>query len=147
MSHVAERYDTIRESAGRNKNLKPIRIAPVNLHGAFGFPQFHFHRMGRVIKKNLGQYANPNLAQSAKAAVLASMMEYLNGEEFVRIVTAPLAYKSPAFVQSTEQDLGVMGIEYSPTNANQRYAGCRVLVCVELRFSRLLEIKFPQRRS
>lgn len=85
--------------------------------------------MGRIIKKNLGQYANPNLAQSAKTAVLASIMEYLNGEEFVRIVTAQLAYKSPDFVMSTEQELGVMGVEYSPTNTRHRcatvlYVGC-----------------------
>lgn len=76
--------------------------------------------MGRVIKTNLGKYANPKLAQSAKAAVLASVIEYLNGEEFVRIVTAPLTYKSPDFVSSTEVELGVMGVSFSPTNARQR---------------------------
>lgn len=77
-------------------------------------------RMGRVIKTNLGKYANPKLAQSAKAAVLASVVEYLNGEEFVRIVTAPLSYKSPDFVSSTEAELGVMGVSFSPTSVRQR---------------------------
>ncbi|CAM9252967.1 unnamed protein product [Ectocarpus sp. 8 AP-2014] len=77
-------------------------------------------RTGRVIKTNLGKYANPKLAQGAKAAVLASVVEYLNGEEFVRIVTAPLNYQSPDFVRATEAELGVMGISFSPTNARQR---------------------------
>lgn len=76
--------------------------------------------MARVIKTNLGKYANPKLAQSAKAAVLASMVEYLNGEEFERIVTAPLNYISPDFVSSTEAELGTMGVTFSPTNARQR---------------------------
>lgn len=75
-------------------------------------------RMGRVIKTNLGKYANPKLAQGAKAAVLASVVEYLNGEEFVRIVTAPLNYTSPDFVGATEAELGAMGVKFSPTNAS-----------------------------
>lgn len=74
-----------------------------------------------MIKTNLGKYTNPKLAQSAKTAVLASVIEYLNGEEFVRIVTAPLNYKSPDFVSSTEAELGAMGVNFSPTNARQRY--------------------------
>ncbi len=84
--------------------------------------------MARVIKINLGKYANPKLAQSAKAAVLASMVEYLNGEEFERIVTAPLNYNSPDFVSSTEAELGTMGVNFSPTNARQRYS--RVWRCI-----------------
>lgn len=73
--------------------------------------------MGRVIKANLGKYANPKLAQGAKAAVLASITEYLNGDEFIRIVSAPLNYTSPDFVSSTEQELETIGINYSPMNA------------------------------
>lgn len=76
--------------------------------------------MGRIIKANLGKYANPKLAQGAKAAVLSSITEYLNGEEFVRIVSAPLNYTSPDFVVSTEQELETVGISYSPTNARHR---------------------------
>lgn len=70
--------------------------------------------MGRVIKTNLGKYSNPNLAQGSKVAVLASIVEYLNGEEFVRIVTAPLKYTSPAFVASTEEELRAE-IKFVPT--------------------------------
>lgn len=73
-----------------------------------------------MIKTNLGKYANPNLAQGAKAAVLASITEYLNGEEFVRIVTAPVNYKSPDFVASTERNTESIGIKYSPTAPPQR---------------------------
>lgn len=76
--------------------------------------------MGRVIKTSLAKYANPKLAQSAKVAVLASVVDYLNGEEFVRIVTAPLNYKSPDFVSAAEAELGAVGINFSPTNARQR---------------------------
>lgn len=74
-----------------------------------------------MIKANLGKYANPKLAQGAKAAVLASITEYLNGDEFIRIVSAPLNYTSPDFVVSTEQELASVGISYTPTNARQ---GC-----------------------
>lgn len=79
--------------------------------------------MGRVIKTNLSKYANPNLAPGAKNAVLASIMEYLNGEEFVRIVTAPTMYKSPNFVLQLETDSGFGGatVEYSPTSVSSRY--------------------------
>lgn len=70
-----------------------------------------------MIKACLGKYANPKLAQSAKVAVLASVVDYLNGEEFVRIVTAPLNYKSPDFVSATEAELGAMGVAFSPTDS------------------------------
>lgn len=79
--------------------------------------------MGRVIKTNLTKYTNPNLASGAKKAVLANIMEYLNGEEFVRIVTAPTIYKSPDFVLQMETDsgFGVTAVEYSPTSMPARY--------------------------
>lgn len=85
--------------------------------------------MGRVIKANLGKYANPKLAQGAKAAVLASITEYLNGDEFVRIVSAPLNYTSPDFLVLTEQELEHVGINYSPTNARQRCGSRPVRDC------------------
>lgn len=74
-----------------------------------------------MIKTNLGKYANPNLAQGAKVAVLATITDNLNGEEFVRIVTAPLNYASPDFITFTEQEVGGAGVNYSPTVAPQRY--------------------------
>lgn len=77
-------------------------------------------RMGRVIKTNLGKYANPKLAQGAKGAVLTSVVEYLNGEEFVRIVRAPVSYQSPDFVLAMGEEQAAMGIAFSPTNV-QRY--------------------------
>lgn len=78
--------------------------------------------MGRVIKTNLGKYANPKLAQGAKAAILASITEYLDGEEFVRIVTAPLNYRNPDFIGSMEQELGIIGMDYNPTTMQERCA-------------------------
>lgn len=74
-----------------------------------------------MIKTSLGKYANPKLAQGAKVAILASVVDYLNGEEFVRIVTAPLNYTSPDFVGSTTAEQGAMGVSFSPTNVQQRY--------------------------
>lgn len=82
--------------------------------------------MGRVIKTNLGKYANPKLAQGAKRAVLASVVEYLNGEEYVRIVTAPLTYQSPDFVRAMEKEQEAVGVAFSPTN-QRRY--CRIGRC------------------
>lgn len=73
-----------------------------------------------MIKTNLGKYANPKLAQGAKGAVLASVVEYLNGEEFVRIVTAPVSYQSPDFVLAMGEEQAAMGVVFSPTNL-QRY--------------------------
>lgn len=72
---------------------------------------------------NLGKYANPNLAQGPKKAVLASIMEYLNGEEFVRIVTAPTNYKSPDFVAQVEQDTGALEVNYSSAPVNRGRCG------------------------
>lgn len=69
-----------------------------------------------MIKTSLGKYANPKLAHGAKVAVLASVVDYLNGEEFVRVVTAPLNYTSPDFVRATEAALGAMGVNFNPTN-------------------------------
>lgn len=75
--------------------------------------------MGRVIKTNLGKYANPKLAEGTKVAVLASVVEYLNGEEFVRIVSAPLTYQSPDFVRAMEEDQEPMGVTLSPTKTKR----------------------------
>lgn len=77
-----------------------------------------------MIKTNLGKYANPNLAQGAKAAVVASIMEYLNGEEFVRIVTAQTSYSSPDFVIQVQEELGITAIDYQATAMRNGWVRC-----------------------
>lgn len=70
---------------------------------------------------NLGKYSNPNLAQGTKRAILASIIEYLNGEEFVRIVMAPMNYQCPDFMIQVEEDLAALDVNHTRTPGQDRW--------------------------
>jgi hypothetical protein len=76
--------------------------------------QVELSRMARTIKTNVTKYSNPNLSGSAKKDVLMSILDWLSGDEYAKIITAGPTYESPDFVQNAKAGVAAVVIESKP---------------------------------